>query len=216
MTRGTRTEVGSTGLALPDPTTAVAGFALIATTAVAWIGLAAVETPMGVAGFLAGWSLMMTAMMLPSIAPLVLLYRGSRALLATGYLVVWGVLGLLPYAAMEEGLQPTLAIVLALAGAYELSPLKTACLRRCRNPASFLMERYRAGPLRLGVEHALWCVGCCAGLLSVLVLAASIGLAWAAAIAAAVFAQKALPLGEASARLTGVALLVAAATVAGI
>jgi predicted metal-binding membrane protein len=168
---------------------------------------------MGAAGFLAGWTLMMAAMMLPSIAPLVLLYRGPRTVLAAGYLAVWGALGLLPYAAMEWGLEPALPLVLALAGVYELTPLKHACLRRCRSAAAFLMERYRSGPLRLGVEHALWCAGCCVGLMAVLVLAASMGLLWAAAIAAAVFVQKALPLGELSSRLTGVALLVAAVAV---
>jgi predicted metal-binding membrane protein len=169
---------------------------------------------MGAPGFLAGWTLMMAAMMLPSITPLVLLHRGSRALLAAGYLVVWAAIGLLPYAAMEWELVPALPIVLALAGAYELSPLKSTCLRRCRNPATFLMEHYRNGPLRLGVEHGVWCVGCCVGLMAVLVLAASMGLVWAAAIAAVVFVQKVLPLGEGSARLTGLALLVAAAALA--
>jgi predicted metal-binding membrane protein len=157
---------------------------------------------------------MMTAMMLPSIAPLALLYRGPRTPMAVGYLVVWGATGLIPYAAMEWGLDPALPIVLALAGVYELSPLKSACLRRCRNGAAFLMEHYRSGPFRLGVEHGVWCIGCCVGLMAVLVLAASMELVWAAAIAAAVFVQKVLPLGEVSARLMGVGLLVAAVAVA--
>lgn len=169
---------------------------------------------MGPAGFLAGWTLMMAAMMLPSVAPLVLLYRGSRLALVLGYLAVWAVAGLLPYAAMEGGLEPALPIVLALAGAYELTPLKTACLRRCRSPADFLMRHYRSGPLRLGLEHGLWCIGCCVGLMAVLVLAAAMGLGWAALIALAVFAQKALPLGEVTARLTGVGLLAGAALLA--
>jgi predicted metal-binding membrane protein len=191
----------------------VPGTALAVASALAWAGLAGFEPPIGLAGFLAGWTLMMTAMMLPSISPLVLLYRGSRALLAAGYLAVWGILGLLPYAAMDWGLAPALPVVLALAGIYELTPLKHACLRRCRNAATFLMERYRSGPLRLGVEHAVWCSGCCVGLMAVLVLAASMGLMWAAVIAAAVFVQKVLPFPELSARLTGVALLVAAVVV---
>jgi predicted metal-binding membrane protein len=199
---------------LRERSAAAAGAALLAAAAAAWVGLAGHELPTGPAGFLAGWTLMMAAMMLPSVAPLVLLYRGSRARLAAGYLAVWGAIGLLPYAAMEWGLEAAVPLVLALAGAYELSPLKSACLRRCRGPAAFLMDYYRSGPLRLGVEHALWCVGCCVGLMAVLVLAASMGLAWAAAIAAVVFVQKVLPFGEASARLTGVALLVAAAALA--
>jgi predicted metal-binding membrane protein len=195
------------------PFAVVAAAALAGATVLAWVGLLGYEPPMGLAGFLAGWTLMMAAMMLPSIAPLVLLYRGSRTMLAMGYLAVWGGLGLLPYAAMEWGLEPALPLVLALAGVYELTPLKHACLRRCRSAAAFLMERYRSGPLRLGVEHAVWCAGCCVGLMAVLVLAASMGLLWAAVIAAAVFVQKVLPLGELSSRLMGVALLVAAVAV---
>lgn len=168
---------------------------------------------MGLVGFLAGWTLMMAAMMLPSITPLALLYRGSRTVLATGYLAVWGAIGLLPYAAMEWGLEPTLPLVLALAGAYELTPLKSACLGRCRNAASFLMERYRTGPFRLGAEHAVWCIGCCVGLMAVLVLAAAMGLVWAAVIAAAVFVQKVLPFPQLSSRAMGAGLLGAAIVV---
>lgn len=188
----------------------VAVAALAAATALAWIGLAGYDPPIGLAGFLAAWTLMMAAMMLPSIAPLVLLYRGSRTLLAAGYLVTWGLVGVIPYALMEAEVMPAVPVVLALAGAYELTPLKTACLRRCRNAADFLMTHYRSGPLRLGVEHALWCIGCCVGLMAVLVLAAAMGLGWAALLAAVVFVQKVLPLGELSPRLTGVALLVVA------
>jgi predicted metal-binding membrane protein len=191
-----------------------AAAALAAASGFAWVGLAGYEEPMGVAGFLAAWTLMMAAMMLPSAAPLVLLYRGSRLPLAAGYLLVWAVVGLLPFAAMEAELGPALPLVLALAGAYELSPLKTTCLRRCRGVADFLMTRYRSGPLRLGVEHAAWCIGCCAGLMAVLVLAAAMGLGWAALIAAVVFVQKVLSSGEAVGRATGVGLLAAAAALA--
>jgi predicted metal-binding membrane protein len=169
---------------------------------------------MGPAGFLAGWTLMMAAMMLPSIAPLWLLYRGSRVGVAVGYLALWGVVGVVPYVAMERTMGMSVPVVLGVAGIYELSPLKSACLRRCRNPASFLMEHYRSGPVRLGLEHGIWCLGCCVGLMAVLVLAASMQLVWAIVIAAAVFVQKVLPHGEGSARLIGVGLLVAAVTVA--
>jgi predicted metal-binding membrane protein len=127
---------------------------------------------------------------------------------------VWGTAGLLPYAAMEALLEPGLALLLAGAGLYEVSRLKSACLRRCRNAAAFLMERYRNGPFRLGVEHGLWCVGCCVGLMGLLVLAASMQLTSAAAIAAVVVVQKVLPLGEISARLFGVGLLAGAVVVA--
>jgi predicted metal-binding membrane protein len=180
---------------------------LAGASAVAWAGLGGSEHAMGLVPFLGGWTLMMAAMMLPSIAPLVLLHRGNRVMLAAGYLVVWAASGVLPWAAMNWSFQPAPAIVLVLAGVYELTPLKQACLRRCRNAATFLMERYRSGAFRLGVEHGLWCVGCCVGLMVVLVLAASMSLAWAAAIAAVVFIQKVLPWAEASARVTGTALL---------
>jgi predicted metal-binding membrane protein len=183
---------------------------LLAAAAAAWLALAAYEPPMGAAGFLVGWTLMMAAMMLPSIAPLAALARGGQARLAAGYLAVWSAIGLLPWAAMDHGLSPALPLVLAAAGAYELSPLKGACLRRCRNPVGFLMEHYRSGPFRLGVEHGLWCIGCCAGLMVVLVLAASMSIGWAAVLAGIVFAQKVLPLGETWARITGAALLFAA------
>ena len=197
-----------------DRTTIIAVAAFVAASAVAWVALVTYEPPMGFLGFTVGWSLMMAAMMLPSIAPLLLLSRGSRVGMAVGYLAVWTVVGLVPYVAMERAMGLTVPVVLGVAGLYELSPLKSACLRRCRNPAAFLMEHYRSGAVRLGIEHGIWCLGCCVGLMAVLVLAASMQLGWAIVIAGAVFVQKVLPYGEVSARLIGVGLLVAAAAVA--
>jgi predicted metal-binding membrane protein len=197
-----------------DRTTAIALVALIAASGVAWAGLVAYEPPMGFLGFAAAWTLMMAAMMLPSIAPLWLLYRGSRVWLAIGYLAVWSAVGVVPYLAMEQGMGFALPVVLGAAGVYELSPLKSVCLRRCRDPVTFLMQHYRSGALRLGIEHGIWCLGCCVGLMAVLVLAASMQLVWAVVIAAAVFVQKVLPAGELSARLIGVGLLGAALVVA--
>jgi predicted metal-binding membrane protein len=191
-----------------------AAAALLGGSAVAWLGLVAYEPPMGALGFLFGWTLMMAAMMLPSILPLAALHRGSDAGLAAGYLAAWSATGLLPWVAMEHDLSPALALVLAAAGAYELSPLKNACLRRCRNPVGFLIEHARSGPFRLGVEHGVWCIGCCAGLMAVLVLAASMSLLWAALLAGVVFAQKVLPLGETTTRVTGAALIIAAVATA--
>jgi predicted metal-binding membrane protein len=187
---------------------------LLAASAVAWFGVAAYDPPMGAAGFLVGWTLMMAAMMLPSILPLAALSRGGHARLAAGYLGIWGVTGLVPWEAMEHDLSPALPVVLAAAGVYELTPLTGACLRRCRNPAGFLMTHSRSGPFRLGVEHGLSCIGCCAGLMVVLVLAASMSLLWAGAIAAVVFAQKVLPLGETTMRVTGATLIFAAVATA--
>jgi predicted metal-binding membrane protein len=203
----------STSVAV-DRTTVIALATLLAASAVAWVMLVTYEPPMGLLGFIVGWTLMMAAMMLPSIAPLWLLYRGSRVGLAIGYLAVWSAVGVLPFLAMERAMGVALSVVLGVAGAYELSPLKSACLRRCRDPVSFLMEHYRSGAVRLGVEHGIWCLGCCVGLMAVLVLAASMELVWAVVIAAAVFVQKVVPAGQLSARLIGVGLLGAAVAVA--
>jgi predicted metal-binding membrane protein len=187
---------------------------LPAAAALAWLAVAAYEPTMGPGGFLVGWTLMMAAMMLPSIVPLAALVPGGQTALAAGYLSTWAATGLVPWEAMERGLSPALPLVLAAAGAYELTPLKGACLRRCRNPIGFVLARPGTGPFRLGVGHGLWCVGCCLGLMVVLVLAAAMSL-WAAAILAGViFAQKVLPLGETTARLTGAVLLASAAVVA--
>lgn len=187
---------------------------LLAAAALAWLAVAAYEPPMGAAGFLVGWTLMMAAMMLPSIVPLAALLPGGQTALAAGYLSTWMATGLVPWEAMERGVSPALPLVLAAAGAYELTPLKAACLRRCRNPIGFVMARPGTGPFRLGLGHGLWCIGCCVGLMVVLVLAASMSL-WAAAIlGGVVFVQKVMPLGETSARLTGVALLATAVVVA--
>ena len=90
--------------------------------------------------FLGGWTLMMAAMMLPSIAPLVLLVRGNRPALVAGYLVAWAVTGFVPWFIMKWSLQPAPSIVLGAAGLYELTPLKSMCLRHCSNAATFLME----------------------------------------------------------------------------
>lgn len=211
MTHGTEvTPLSGTGRITFDRTTIAAATALALATAISWIALAGTMHAMDLWPYLTAWTLMMAAMMLPSIAPLVLLHRQRQVLLVTGYLLVWGVLGLLPYAAMRWGFHAAAPIVLALAGIYELTPLKSACLTRCRNPATFLVQRFGRGAFRLGVEHAVWCVGCCLGLMAVLVLAAAMGLLWAAALAAVVFVQKVLPHGEISARLTGAALLAAA------
>jgi predicted metal-binding membrane protein len=187
---------------------------LLAAAALAWLAVAAYEPTMGPGGFLVGWTLMMAAMMLPSIVPLAALVPGGQTALAAGYLSTWAATGLVPWEAMERGLSPALPLVLAAAGAYELTPLKGACLRRCRNPIGFVLARPGTGPFRLGVGHGLWCVGCCLGVMVVLVLAAAMSL-WAAAILAGViFAQKVLPLGETTARLTGAVLLASAAVVA--
>ena len=189
--------------------------ALLAAAGAAWVALVATNVMADTAGVYVGmWTLMMTAMMLPSITLLVRLHRTPLATfeLAVGYLAVWAALGLVAYAA-DMYLDVSAALVLLVAAAYELTPLKAACLQRCRSPVDFVFVRWRGGrlgALRLGLEHAVYCVGCCWGLMAVLVLAAAMGLAWAAVLAAVVFAQKVLPLPRWSSTATAVALAAAA------
>ena len=195
--------------------------ALVAVTAAAWALLLQVDMMASQAAtFVGAWGLMMTAMMLPSAAPLVALYRQrGRALLVGGYLLVWTALGIPVYVLAEtvdlmDMPAVAVAAVLAAAGVYQFMPLKEVCLRTCRSPLDFLALRWGRSPFRLGFEHGLYCVGCCWGLMAVLVLAAAMNLAAAALIAAVVFAEKVLPAGEWTARAAGVALLAVAAVVA--
>ena len=128
---------------------------------------------------------------------MVLLYRlsgsGPRGevrtlVFASGYLLVWGAVGLAAYAvaaasaAVTPGSRSVVAAaVLVLAGVYQFTPLKGACLRACRTPADFLMQHWRGGTggaLRLGFHHGAYCLGCCWALMLVLVVAGSMGLGW--------------------------------------
>lgn len=237
-----------------DRATVLVGVALVAVTVAAWAWfLAQAATPSsmatgtmsggadvaGAAGFIGAWVVMMAAMMLPSAAPLVLLYRtagsGGRAAdtvpLVAGYLLAWAVFGAFVYAAQQalgavvqsnatlgDARPYAVAGILAIAGVYQFSPLKQACLRQCRSPLDFLMHRWRGpgafGALRLGAEHGVYCVGCCWGLMAVLVIAGSMSLLWVVLIALIVFVEKLMPFGERSAQLTGAGLGLLAALVA--
>ena len=187
--------------------------------------------------FVAGWAVMMTAMMLPSALPMIALYgaiqrrtdeRGRKgvpvAIFTLVYLVVWALTGAPVYVAQEAlaRLPPTalsygVAVILLAAGAFQLSPLKQACLRACRSPLGFLLGHWRAGyngSLLLGWSHAAYCLGCCWALMLVLVAAGAMGLPWVLLIAGLVAAEKLLPGGEWIARIAGGALVLLAVTVA--
>ncbi len=173
---------------------------------------------MSVAPFLGSWTAMMTAMMLPSVAPLLLLQRRagrSVVLLALAYLLVWGATGVPVYLATmlvdPMSVPATLAGAIVVgAGLYQLTPLKRVCLRTCRSPLDFLLQHWRRGrlgELRLGALHGLYCVGCCWALMAVLVFAAAMSFWWAAAIAGVVFVEKVLPWGDKLGRLLAVGLV---------
>jgi len=178
--------------------------------------------------FVASWGVMMVAMMLPSALPMIGLYgamlrggavpRGAPiAVFTLVYLAVWTASGVPVYLAHTAlmTLSPRtfaygVAALLLAAGAFQLSPLKQACLRACRSPLGFLLSHWRAGlrgSLALGWSHAMYCLGCCWGLMVVLVAAGAMGLTWVLLIAAVVAAEKLLQGGEWMAWATGGAFL---------
>jgi predicted metal-binding membrane protein len=194
--------------------------------------------PPGFAIILAMWWVMMIAMMVPSAAPAILLYaRVHRdridsssppptAAFLLGYLACW-----LGFSGLAATAQTSLAraaiaspatmaidspiaagLLLAAAGLYQLTPLKNACLGRCRSPAEFLVRHYRpavAGAFRLGAIHGAYCVGCCWLLMALLFVGGVMNLAWIAALTLLVAAEKLLPKGEWIARVAGVAMILA-------
>jgi predicted metal-binding membrane protein len=196
------------------------GVVLAAVVGASWILLLAMgnDMPMNAGLWIGAWTVMMAAMMLPSAAPLVLLYGGrantvDSTLLMAGYLFVWAAVGLAAYTVDMRVMDPpdgVIAGVLIAAGIYQFTPLKNGCLRRCRRPADFLVTHWHGGgvgAIRIGVEHGAYCVGCCWTLMAVLVLVGAMALAWVAVIALAVAAEKLLPRSEALARVVGVALV---------
>ncbi|MCA8093950.1 DUF2182 domain-containing protein [Burkholderia anthina] len=184
------------------------------------------------------WWVMMTAMMTPGAAPLVLLYRrvlrhrgaqgaGSAltsAFLLAGYLAAWLAFSV-GAAVLQMLLQPAglisgmmlwsksaalSAFVLALAGVYQFSPLKQACLRQCRSPVRFLTTYWRpgvSGSFLLGVRHGAYCVGCCWLLMTLLFVGGVMNVVWIVALSLFVLAEKLLPGGERIGRALGVVLM---------
>ncbi len=111
------------------------------------------------------------------------------------------------------------AAALILAGAYQLTPLKGACLSHCRSPAGFLLSNWRAGAFgqtRMGMEHGLHCLGCCWALMALALVVGMGSLAWMALLMAVMVAETALPFGARLTRPVGAALIVAGAAVAAI
>jgi predicted metal-binding membrane protein len=203
--------------------------------------------PQEVSFYVSGWVVMMAAMMFPSVWPTVRLYarmqqgRRERGLAAPagatmtfvgGYLLTWAAAGLAAFAllaaarslgveglAWERGGHWVAAAVIGLAAAYELTPVKEACLRRCRTPLGFLISAWRegrGGALRMGVGHGGWCVGCCWALMATLFALGLMSLAWMLLVAVLIAIEKLLPwraaaIGAVTAALLGLAVAVAAA-----
>jgi predicted metal-binding membrane protein len=188
------------------------------------------------------WAVMMAGMMLPSASPLLLMYgaaarryggeTGARAwrriyALAAGYIAIWTLFSagatavqrilstlLIVSPMMTLTSRTATAVTLALAGLYQLTPLKHACLRACQSPLSFMMHRWRWGSIgafRMGVDHGIYCVGCCWALMLLLFAGGVMNLTVIVALTGLVALERLLPFGGAAARVSGASLIVAAA-----
>ena len=187
------------------------------------------------------WTVMMVAMMVPSAAPMILAFltvnqrrqAANRpfvpvAIFLLGYLAVWTAFSAVATLA-EWGLHQAAMLsttmtatstalnggLLIAAGIFQWTPLKRACLKGCRSPLSFLMSEWRdgaAGAFVMGLRHGAYCVGCCWFLMALLFVAGVMNLLWVAVIALFVMAEKISPKGELLARVAGVGLVIAGAT----
>jgi predicted metal-binding membrane protein len=181
------------------------------------------------------WSVMMTAMMLPSGAPLILLYgaaarrspqpaaRRHTYALAAGYLAAWTAFSLaatvlqrvlasllLVSPMMEAESARVSGILLVVAGLYQWTPLKQACLRACQSPLGFLMARWRdgwSGAFRVGFAHGVYCVGCCWALMLLLFAGGVMTLAVIAGLTAGVALEKLTPFGRRGAQVSGAVMI---------
>jgi predicted metal-binding membrane protein len=236
---------GSGGLARPRPSGAGREAAvLLILAAGAWAATVALARGMtgmtgtmglGLAAFVPVWTLMMAAMMLPSVTPTATLYaktvqrdRAARiAGLVAGYLGVWAVAGLPAYGlswltGWLAGTHPSAAHVMAVAvfavcGIYQLSSLKDRCLAHCRSPLGLLLHygsyRGRLRDLRVGAHHGGYCLGCCWGLMVILVAVGLMNVAAMVGLAAVVLIEKLSPSGPAIGRLAGAAALALAVAI---
>lgn len=179
-------------------------------------------TPTQAGLMLVMWVVMMAAMMLPSAAPMVVAYDrldrasaniaqlgGSTPLFVAGYLVIWGGFGVGATAlqwllhdlavvdAMGASVSPKVAgSLLLVAGIFQFTPLKEACLSTCRSPMGFLMTSWRegaGGAFKMGLHHGAFCVGCCWALMALLFVVGVMNLAWVSVLAGFVLVEKVAP-----------------------
>jgi predicted metal-binding membrane protein len=191
----------------------------------------------GLPATFAMWMVMMLAMMLPPVMPWILLFAtasrrregqrrpyGDTALFTSGYFVIWAVFSLgaavlqlaLQRWALIDPLQlktgPVAGgVVLVVAGAFQWTPLKSACLKHCRSPLGFFLSRWDDGPagaLRMGLTHGIYCLTCCWGLMIVSFALGTMNLLWMALLTLMLCVEKIAPAGGFFSRLFGVALVV--------
>jgi predicted metal-binding membrane protein len=175
-------------------------------------------TDLGTLGWFVGvWVVMMAAMMFPSVAPTVALYSvmtQSRSLrrpliFTGGYLAAWTSVGVLAFLVASQGGRVSRDLLawdrggrwvagatLVVAAAYELTPLKDACLGKCRSPLGFLLGAWRTGRLgafEMGAKHGAWCIGCCWALMASLFALGIMSLVWMAVVAGLIAFEKLIP-----------------------
>ena len=192
------------------------------------MGGMAEEHVLTIGAFLVAWLAMMTAMMFPAVAPVVKLYGRAAAagrvaplpFFVAGYIAVWTSIGVPAYAAWRALMDPIAdgrpwaarlaGVVLLAAAVWQLTPLKSVCLRHCRSPISFFLRfgsevSRPVGALRMGVTHGLFCLGCCWALMAVLIALGTMNLAWMAILAVLIMVEKNAPFGERVAHLAAIA-----------
>lgn len=182
------------------------------------------------------WAVMMAGMMLPSASPMLLMYgvaarrqaSGPAAwrqiyALASGYLAVWALFSVAATAAQfvlsaQLALSPMMtltsprvgALLLVVAGVYQLTPLKRVCLQKCRSPFGFLMHHWRGGAggaFRMGMHHGVYCLGCCWALMLLLFVGGVMNLTVIAALTAFVAFEKLSSFGIHTALVSGLLLV---------
>jgi predicted metal-binding membrane protein len=175
--------------------------------------------------FLAIWAAMMVAIMFPTAAPMILTFARVQAgrrqrgnpvvptwIFTATYLALWVVFGAVAYGAavgaqelanqsmwFMDNMARIGGGVLIAAGVYQLTPLKDICLSKCRSPLSFILGRWRdgyGGAVRMGLEHGLYCIGCCWLFFLIIFPLGMMNIAVLAAITALIFAEKSLPFGH--------------------
>ena len=187
------------------------------------------------------WWVMMIAMMVPGASPVILMAAainrrsgpetrpfGSTAAFVAGYLLAWAAFSVFAvfaqWALSDSGLingmmqsshHALSAFILIIAGAWQFTPWKTTCLRHCRGPVEFLTRNRRpgnSGALIMGMQHGLYCLGCCWFLMALLFVGGVMNLVWVAGLAVYVWLEKAMPGGIIVSRAMGVLLIVAGIT----
>jgi predicted metal-binding membrane protein len=229
--------------AMPPRQLAVPWLAVVALAAVAWVVTVVLARTMGngpgtmglaLLPFLGLWLVMMAAMMLPSVAPVAVLWtrligggpagpaRAARmGTFLGGYLLAWAACGMAAFAALAGAgrlltASPVAArwlgvAIFIVAGVYQLTPWKGWCLRRCRSPVGalvfYLGFKGRSRDLRVGVHHGTACAGCCWGLMIVLVAVGVMNVAVMAVLAVVIFAEKLWRYGKPFGQAVGVLLV---------